>query len=306
MISVIMATCNGEKFILQQLESIKKQTLKVDEVIIRDDCSSDNTCKLIQEYIDRNALDWKFVQNDTRLGFVKNFYEALRLAGGDYIFLCDQDDIWLPDKAEKMSDLMSRTKALMIHSDVNIINEDGKVIEYSAEKLRRGIHNIDISEYIKVLHYCGMSSVMSKELQRKCIGVSPDMITTHDWFWGFVAALNDGFYTTGDVYSLRRIHGQNQYLSIGRKPRRAGVEQRCEVIQRSIDFYSIADKIARRETENLSYVGHIDLCRENAERRKEIVGGRDLYRAVTNISNVRFYPSLKSYFGDIMYVIGVL
>ena len=108
-ISVVMTTYNGEKYLLEQLESLRKQTLKIDEVIIMDDCSEDGTLKLIRDYITSNKLtDWKLFENETNLGWRKNFKLGFDKATGYYIFPCDQDDIWHPDKIQKMTECMEK------------------------------------------------------------------------------------------------------------------------------------------------------------------------------------------------------
>lgn len=106
-ISVVMTTYNGEKYLLEQLESLRNQTLKIDEVIIMDDCSKDETPELIRKYIiDNNLSGWKLIENQTNQGWKKNFKLGFDLATGDYIFPCDQDDIWHLDKVQKMTECM--------------------------------------------------------------------------------------------------------------------------------------------------------------------------------------------------------
>ena len=92
-ISVAMTTYNGEKYIEKQLESLRLQTRKIDEVIICDDRSKDNTEKVVTDYINKyNLTGWKFIVNEKNLGFIENFKKSMRLTTGDYIFLADQDD----------------------------------------------------------------------------------------------------------------------------------------------------------------------------------------------------------------------
>ena len=98
MISVCMATYNGEKFIAEQLESILGQISKDDEIIISDDQSSDATIDIIKKFNDSRIQI--FSNRDTH-GFTPNFQNALIRARGDIIFLSDQDDVWLPNKVEK-------------------------------------------------------------------------------------------------------------------------------------------------------------------------------------------------------------
>lgn len=102
-VSVVMATYNGEKYIFEQLESLRKQTISIDEVIICDDCSKDNTVKVIEEYIANYDLhNWYIFKNKKNYGYAKNFIEATKKATKDIIFWCDQDDIWNEDKIKKM------------------------------------------------------------------------------------------------------------------------------------------------------------------------------------------------------------
>jgi len=119
-ISVALATYNGEKYIQEQLKSIVRQTLKVDEIIIRDDISSDNTEEVVKKFIHDNALENRidFKVNEHNLGYASNFIKALRQTTGDYIFFCDQDDIWVDDRVENMVRILKENPdVLMIGSE---------------------------------------------------------------------------------------------------------------------------------------------------------------------------------------------
>ena len=95
MISLVMTTYNGLKYISEQLESIKNQTVLPDEVLIYDDRSTDGTYEYVQEYIKTNKLDkWNVVRNKENKGYSLNFSDAMKESHGDIVFLCDQDDIW--------------------------------------------------------------------------------------------------------------------------------------------------------------------------------------------------------------------
>ena len=99
MISVCMATYNGSKYIRQQVESILIQLSFEDEVIISDDGSLDETLQVLQEIGDIRV---KICKNEPPHGVVENFENAIKHAVGDYIFLCDQDDVWMPGKVKKV------------------------------------------------------------------------------------------------------------------------------------------------------------------------------------------------------------
>ena len=87
--------------------------MPADEVIIVDDCSTDNTVSFVEQYIDRYDLStWKLIQNKTNMGWKKNFKIGFDEASGDLIFPCDQDDIWHVDKCEKMVSVMKTNRAI--------------------------------------------------------------------------------------------------------------------------------------------------------------------------------------------------
>ncbi|MBP3803805.1 MAG: glycosyltransferase [Oribacterium sp.] len=114
-VSVVMTTYNGERFIIDQLDSIRNQTMKPDEVLIFDDRSTDKTFSIIDDYIKKYALHtWKVIENAENLGWKKNFINAMKNASGDYVFLSDQDDIWMHDKIEDMTSIMMKQEKIMM------------------------------------------------------------------------------------------------------------------------------------------------------------------------------------------------
>lgn len=146
-ISVVMATYNGESFILDQLNSIFQQEKKPDEVIICDDKSSDGTVSIISMFIDNNKLNktWKLIVNDENLGYCDNFKKVCQLATGDVIFFSDQDDIWKLDKIKVMETMM----------------EENQQIEMLAAKRALVIKNRDIKAAILLL-FRGLNTYYKK------------------------------------------------------------------------------------------------------------------------------------------------
>ena len=99
-ISVALCTYNGEKYLAEQLDSILSQENPVDEIVVCDDGSTDNTQSILQDYQARFPELFRIFINEKNLGYVANFEKALSLCTGDLIFLCDQDDIWHQDKVK--------------------------------------------------------------------------------------------------------------------------------------------------------------------------------------------------------------
>jgi glycosyltransferase involved in cell wall biosynthesis len=100
--SVALCTFNGEKYIAFQLQSILEQTVAVNEIIICDDCSTDNTISIINSFARSYPGIIAVHINDRNLGGRKNFEKALKLCSGDFIFFSDQDDIWMKNKVERI------------------------------------------------------------------------------------------------------------------------------------------------------------------------------------------------------------
>lgn len=98
-VSIVMCTYNGEKFLKEQMESIVNQTYPIYELIIQDDCSTDDTYSILQKYSERYPYIYVY-QNDENLGVNRNFFSAMKKVSGDYIAISDQDDIWELDKIE--------------------------------------------------------------------------------------------------------------------------------------------------------------------------------------------------------------
>lgn len=155
-ISVVMTTYNGEKYVEEQLDSIRTQTRKADEVLIFDDQSSDQTVQLIQSYIDYNELnDWKVMVNASNKGWKKNFFEGIQETSGDIIFLCDQDDIWILDKIEKMIRILEENEKIsVLASDYSISLEGEKRSNYqSAARQMKNTGKVEMIPFDQKWYY---------------------------------------------------------------------------------------------------------------------------------------------------------
>lgn len=125
--ALVLSSYNGADYIIEQLDSLRMQDVPFDEVLIGDDCSTDCTASIISDYISRYGLcHWKLVVNETNKGWKKNFRDLIYSVSSDLIFLCDQDDIWLPEKASSMARLMeSHPEFDLLACDVEPFYEDG-------------------------------------------------------------------------------------------------------------------------------------------------------------------------------------
>lgn len=133
MISVCIATYNGERYIKEQLDSILPQLSENDEVIVSDDGSTDNTLKIVEEFKDSRIKIFHHEKRKEKFVLdysTHNFEFALKQTKGDYIFLCDQDDVWLPNKVEKMVEDLNNGYLISI-CDCKVCNSNLEVYQNS-------------------------------------------------------------------------------------------------------------------------------------------------------------------------------
>jgi glycosyltransferase involved in cell wall biosynthesis len=130
MISVALCVYNGERFLAEQLASIEAQTLRVDELVVCDDGSTDNTLNILEKFSKKASFPIHIHQNTKQLGSTKNFEKCLRLCKGDIIFLCDQDDYWYPEKVAKQIQYLEENPTMeAVFSDGGLIDGDSKLKE---------------------------------------------------------------------------------------------------------------------------------------------------------------------------------
>jgi len=124
LISVAICTYNGEKYLEEQLRSVMEQSYNNLEIIINDDCSTDNTLDVAYA-LQKEDNRIKIYQNEKNLGFNKNFEKTLQYCNGELISLCDQDDIWDLDKIKKQYDLLKKTNSSLVYCNAWLINAQG-------------------------------------------------------------------------------------------------------------------------------------------------------------------------------------
>ena len=124
-ISVALCTYNGGQFLGQQIHSILNQSIPVNEIIICDDKSIDDTIVILEKFNQLYSIV-SYHQNEVRLGVLKNFEKVIQLCTGDIIFLCDQDDIWEANKVEKTINYFnSNLNKLAVFSDAELVDDAG-------------------------------------------------------------------------------------------------------------------------------------------------------------------------------------
>jgi glycosyltransferase involved in cell wall biosynthesis len=200
-----MATKNGAPFLREQLESILPQLTEEDEVVISDDCSVDETLKAITSFQDRRL---RVLENHSVRGITGNFERCLKAAQGNYIFLADQDDVWLPHKVEVMKNALARFDLVM--SDCQLVDDLLRMQErsfYSVNNSGKGL----IKNLIKN-SYMGCCMAFTSRVRDRAVPFPAD-IPIHDFWLGLVAELYFNVHFLPDILLLHRRHCSNASTS---------------------------------------------------------------------------------------------
>ncbi|MDD5889890.1 MAG: glycosyltransferase [Ruminococcus sp.] len=219
-ISVAMTTYNGEKYIEKQLESLRLQTRKIDEVIICDDRSKDNTEKVVTDYINKyNLTGWKFIVNEKNLGFIENFKKSMRLTTGDYIFLADQDDEWHHDKIETMTDILDKNNNIdLLSCSLQFIDQNSNSYmpetlpnwyKYMTKDNEVKLSKVDFMEICTTNYFPGCTMCMRRSLAEKYLESTYPYKIPHDWLINLLACVEEKSYFLNKPLIDYRLHSNN-------------------------------------------------------------------------------------------------
>ena len=201
MVSVCMATKNGAVFIREQLESILPQLNAEDEIIIFDDYSSDDTVAIIKTFDDHRI---RLTENSHERGVVRNFEDCLTSSLGDYIFLADQDDVWLPEKVQKMKNALQ---------SYDLVMSDCQLVDFSLQPMTGSFYHVNNSGkgLVKNLirnSYMGCCMAITKHLKARALPFPQD-IPMHDFWLGLVGEMYFKVHFMQEILVLHRRHGRN-------------------------------------------------------------------------------------------------
>jgi len=185
LVSIAMATYNGENYLKEQLDSIFNQSYKNIEIIVCDDCSSDKTVAILAEYKKKYGL--KYYINKNNLGFKRNFEKAISLCSGDFIALADQDDIWIENKIEVLVKEIGENS--LIHSACSLIDENSK--EISSLWIKQDDFKYSFAKFIFGNTVTGCTVLFKKELLKDFSPI-PSGEKYHDCWLALLATKMNG------------------------------------------------------------------------------------------------------------------
>lgn len=214
-IDILLATYNGEKYLKEQLDSILNQTYKNIRIIISDDCSKDTTPEILKEYQKKDDRIELHIQKNN-LGVVKNIEFLLKQVKSPYYMLADQDDYWLPEKAEKSLEKLKEEKADLVFGNLEVVDKNLNTMYSSFNDymlLTRKINKYINSYKVNYLYNCitGCTVLAKKETIEKIIPLPTNSKRVlHDHWIGLMVALNGKLAYVPEKYIRYRQHGNNE------------------------------------------------------------------------------------------------
>lgn len=300
-IGILLSSYNGEMYIEEQLVSIKNQTIEPDNVVIIDDCSTDNTVDICKSFILRNRLTkkWKVIKNEGNLGWIVNFSRALDYLKNDYIFYCDQDDIWLENKIkDTMNVFYDFPNVDVVGTLETLWYNDGRkevlgIEDGSVEILRLK----DSRENFKI--GCSGCTMALKRTFLKYIRPYHIKYWAHDDFaWKTSLAMQSGALLHKSTI-LHRIHGKNE----SRKPNR-NKDDRILGIKEGLEIYSVLRLFVEECCQNIDYkkkmLDCVDYYYHGLQNRINLLENKSIKSVMRLLFKYKTaYRTYHEFFGDI-------
>lgn len=298
---VVIATYNGCEYIVEQLDSIKNQTYPVDKVIIRDDGSTDNTVDVIHKYIIDNKLNWEIRENEKNLGWRRNFFELIKEADTDLVFLCDQDDIWEPDKVEIYIDIFRKKKRInVLASNYKVLSDDDQFNSlWDSQQDDKKLKKFRFDSRFYYIRRPGCTFCFRNEYVRRILKYW-DEDWAHDMLIWLCAVVSDNIYLYNGVTMQYRRYGNNATGNSDKRDLLKGSEfiiqyaDKALMYLREIKNYAQEDKL-----DNLDYKKKIiNQAIDFFEIRKKWAETKKFSYGIRLLKYIRFYMSPKQYLGD--------
>ncbi|TFD67304.1 glycosyltransferase family 2 protein [Cryobacterium ruanii] len=217
-VSVALCTYNGAAYLEEQLLSILAQSLPVSEIVLSDDGSTDDTLSTFERIAaGRPDLDVVVLRNTTALGVTANFEQALAACSGDLIALCDQDDVWWPERVERMVTEFTQRPALrMLHADARLVDAGKEPLGLTllqtlgvSDADRAAVHaGHAIDAYLRRNIVTGATMMVRRELVERSRPFPAAWV--HDEWMAMVAAATGLVDLIDEPLTDYRQHGGNQ------------------------------------------------------------------------------------------------
>jgi glycosyltransferase involved in cell wall biosynthesis len=202
LVSTIVLSYNHRQYLPETLESVKAQTYRATELIIVDDCSTDDSVAIIESWLQENKIHCTFIRHDKNQGICKSLNDALAVATGEYISMVASDDIWLPDKTARQVEIMEAqpNQVGILYSDAFQIDEHGRPLPDMFIAAHRNLSVMPQGQILTVLlggnFIPGMATLIRRECYKK-VGLYDETLPWEDWdMWLRIARHYSFVYST--------------------------------------------------------------------------------------------------------------
>ncbi|MEO0378623.1 MAG: glycosyltransferase family 2 protein [Pseudomonadota bacterium] len=217
-IEVLLATYNSADYLQDMLDSLAAQSFDDFHLVVSDDCSSDATVQIVASMSDRFRNPVEIIERQTPSGSASaNFAALLAQSRGDYVFLCDHDDLWRPGKIQAALDQIRGAEdhsgvdtPILYHSDLEVIDAQGNTIHpsYWAFKKISADAGRNLPQALVHATVTGCAAAMNRAMVAQLGGIPNDAIM-HDWWINLVAAATGQVICDPVAHIGYRIHGNN-------------------------------------------------------------------------------------------------
>ncbi len=254
LVSIVIATYNGESYLDKQLDSLFKQTYTNIEIIAVDDRSSDNTRQILSDFA-RERSNMKVFFNEINIGFIKNFEKGCRLAEGEFVSFCDQDDYWDPYKIEKMVKAIEDYPIIYCDSiltDENLNKKETKISDYVNFKSWNNC--LQLSVFCRIYAHTMLCRKSFLDKSFPFLDVIPP-----DWWLPYLSTFYGGMKYLPEPLVLYRQHENNVAGIVGGRRKRM-------INQKISERKKIEKKKIRRRIQ-----AFYDACPENRIHEKKVL-----------------------------------
>lgn len=235
-VDILLATYNGEKYLVEQIESILNQTYKEFRLLISDDCSTDKTREILGKYAEKDKRIMVFLQ-ENNLGVVGNFEFLLKKVENPYFMFSDQDDIWNVKKIEKSIQKIEEGQADLVYTDLAVVDSDLNTIYPSYWKLKNIYHKIKKYNNFESLYLnnfvTGCTILSKKEVISKVLPLPKNSkYVLHDYWLPLIVSQKGKIDYIEEPLIQYRQHNQNR---VGSRKKSDSIEKFEEMRNLFID-----------------------------------------------------------------------
>ena len=212
-VNILLSTYNGASYLKEQVESIRNQTFKDWNLLIRDDGSTDETVGVIKELVGKDdRIRWINEGSNENVGVIQSFFQLLKHEKADFYFFSDQDDVWLPEKIEKQLSLAKGRQdviPLMVYTDLKVVDENLNVMHESMIRTQSGHANTEFIQELTENTVTGGVSMINHALSELWTGKEQYPLLMHDWYLALLACVFGELVYLDEPTELYRQHSNN-------------------------------------------------------------------------------------------------